>query len=145
MLYMLLVGSHPFDSNGSIAKVTQEIFNGEKIIAASIEKQKDSLSGEVINLVKRLCTNDPIKRPSAKEALTDPWFNLKLTPSNLEIAKINLNMRKVSKVYKNNERIGMSKLAVELLKFGIDSPTALKQKFKLKKCVSFEYDNQNKD
>lgn len=52
-------------------------------------------------------------------------------------------MRKVSKVYKNNERIGMSKLAVELLKYGIDSPTALKQKFK--KCVSFEYDNYERN
>ncbi len=39
----------------------------------------------------------------------------------------------------------MSKLAVELLKFGIDSPTALKQKFRLKKCVSFEYEDQQRD
>jgi serine/threonine protein kinase len=33
LLFMLLVGNHPFDVNGSIAKLTEQIFRGDKIIA----------------------------------------------------------------------------------------------------------------
>jgi len=65
VLFMLLVGHHPFDGEGSISKLVEQIMEGETIIGNEID-QRSEISAEVKDLVKCLTRNDPLKRYSAK-------------------------------------------------------------------------------
>jgi serine/threonine protein kinase len=38
VLFMLLVGSHPFESNGSIAQLFEQIMKGEEVVRQALEK-----------------------------------------------------------------------------------------------------------
>lgn len=50
VLFMLLVGSHPFESNGSTAKLFEQILNGQTIVEEAIQAQ-EGISLEAKNLV----------------------------------------------------------------------------------------------
>ena len=50
VLFMLLAGQHPFDGNGTTAKLISEILQGDTIVRRKLEEIKD-LTTEVKSLV----------------------------------------------------------------------------------------------
>jgi len=92
----------------------------------------DYISQECKNLILRLVRNDPNQRPTAKEALQDPWFTMKSNLENsmdrshnksLSLALKKMKERSIIKsVMADNtlERISMMTMKGELLKRGID-------------------------
>ena len=70
ILYTMLTGFPPFN-----AKSDAEILAKVRIGRYSEQTLKEcNLSEEVKDFIKRLLTKDPSERPSAAEALQDPWI-----------------------------------------------------------------------
>lgn len=65
VLYMLLVGSHPFECEGSIMHLYDQILNGEAIIKKQIE-QVEGVSEGVKGLLMGLIRTNPLDRLSAR-------------------------------------------------------------------------------
>mmetsp|Transcript_4430 Transcript_4430/g.12735 ORF Transcript_4430/g.12735 Transcript_4430/m.12735 type:complete len:179 (+) Transcript_4430:1353-1889(+) len=71
--YVMLCGYPPF--NGGSELLTFELVKTGKVIFPS--PSWDHISEGAIDFIKRLLQLDPDKRPSASEALQDPWLNQK--------------------------------------------------------------------
>jgi calcium-dependent protein kinase len=70
ILYILLSGVPPF-----AGKTDDDIMNCVKKGQYSMSlPQFKEVSNEAKNLIKKMLEYNPEKRPSAKEALNDPWF-----------------------------------------------------------------------
>jgi len=69
----MLCGYPPF--NGGSELLTFELVKTGKVIFPS--PSWDHISEGAIDFIKRLLQLDPDKRPSASEALQDPWLNQK--------------------------------------------------------------------
>jgi len=67
ILYTLLIGRPPFETS-SLKETYQRIRNCEYSLS------KANLSLEANNLIRRMLQSDPLKRPSVKQLLADPFF-----------------------------------------------------------------------
>ncbi|CAN0223392.1 unnamed protein product, partial [Discosporangium mesarthrocarpum] len=71
VMWVLLSGRHPFDTSRGL---------GEEEVARRVTSEEPDLQGmrhvspEGKDLVRRLLAKDPRDRPSARQALTHPWF-----------------------------------------------------------------------
>lgn len=70
VLYLLITGKYPFDGN-SRAEVFGKIQRGDFTIPESVKLR---VSGECIDLIKRLLTVDRARRITGDQALKHPWF-----------------------------------------------------------------------
>jgi len=68
--YYLLFGYPPFHDAKTMVEIISAITTG----AYTLESKRIKLSDECKSFVKKLLTVDPNKRPSAAEALIDPWL-----------------------------------------------------------------------
>lgn len=75
ILYIMLNGIWPFDPDNIKPKFRGDHFHPPSRGAVRRVKLSDNYSDQVKNFVKRLIAYDPSDRPSAAEALNDPWFN----------------------------------------------------------------------
>jgi len=129
VLFMALVGKHPFNQDCTTMQVIEQIRNGEQIVARQIDQAK--VSEDVKDLVKSLVKTDPMKRLNSTQALNHPWFKLELQKSNLDDVHLNLQKRKKSKIYNPGqfkERLSINN--TEVLRYGLDildSPQELKK------------------
>ena len=73
VLFMLLVGTHPFQSLNSKALLFKEILNGENITEQQLSLHK-GISDEAKDLIIKLIKKDPNLRLSAEDALEHTWF-----------------------------------------------------------------------
>ena len=93
IFYILLCGYPPF--NGETDKeIMKAVKKGEFDFPP---EEWDVVSKDAKNLIKKMLTYDPKKRPSALEVLQDNWFNINKskTKSNVQLAKSSLeNMKK---------------------------------------------------
>jgi len=70
LLYVLLSGQYPF--HGSTPDETRKhVVDGRVVFPSATFAH---VSSQAIELVRKLLTRDPLQRPSAQEALSDPWF-----------------------------------------------------------------------
>jgi len=69
----MLCGYPPF--NGGTEYLTYDLVKAGEVVFPS--PSWDHVSDQAIAFVKRLLILDPMKRPSASEALEDPWLNQK--------------------------------------------------------------------
>ena len=93
IFYILLCGYPPF--NGETDKeIMKAVKKGEFDFPP---EEWDVVSKDAKNLIKKMLTYDPKKRPSALEVLQDNWFNINKskTKANVQLAKSSLeNMKK---------------------------------------------------
>ena len=73
ILYIILSGQMPF-SGASKQAITNQILNGQYSLSGP---DWAYVSPEAKQFVRRLMTQDYTKRPSAAEALKDPWITMK--------------------------------------------------------------------
>jgi len=127
VLFMLLTGSHPFETGGSTFYLLEQIMNGKQIVEQALFGY-DDISEEAKDLILLLLNRDPLERLSARTALKHPWFSLKLTTKSvpLDLAADKMKQRRETKIqrpheYQNSERITMKALTDEILRYGIDA------------------------
>ena len=93
IFYVLLCGYPPFNGDTDI-EIIQNVQNGKFYFP---EEEWGVISPECKDLIKKMLTYDPKKRPSALEVLQDNWFNINKskTKANVQLAKSSLeNMKK---------------------------------------------------
>jgi calcium-dependent protein kinase len=96
ILYILLSGVPPFSG-----KTDDDIMNNVKKGQYSMNlPQFKDVSPEGKNLIKKLLEYNPEKRPSAKEALNDPWFKTVIKKDAGNINKeVMENLRKLNVLF----------------------------------------------
>ena len=74
IMYIMLAGKPPFNGNGlnEQTDIQGKIKNGPKFRPRDFER--DNVSQRGLSFLKRLMTFDQNERPTAEEALRDPWL-----------------------------------------------------------------------
>ena len=79
ILYILLAGRPPFYAKGGGTRQEQETRLVEEICSGGAYFGRDLFSGvttEGVDLLRRMLTTDPRSRPSVRDVLKDPWFEV---------------------------------------------------------------------
>ncbi|ODV61545.1 non-specific serine/threonine protein kinase [Ascoidea rubescens DSM 1968] len=120
IFYTLLYGQYPFDEDDEV-KTSFKIINGDPVF-------KNDIPDQAIDLLKKLLSKDPFKRPSIEDVLKSPFlapYGLQNLENSLYYTKYsqNFNQNQFSSkseryVYKNLKRMGfdVSKLKDSILK-----------------------------
>lgn len=136
VLYMLLVGQHPFekddlidDENKSdctkVEQLIRKIENGDLEIQTLLDSEElEFMSEDAMNLIEQLITVDPSIRLSANQALESNWITetiMSRTPLTKTIRLARMRSQKISLMKEDHfENLKISDLRREMTRNGLE-------------------------